>query len=469
MMSVLQKRNVLGALGVIVALTGAAQAGELVVSGEGDRRLVDLTVYNHDLALVREVREVDLPKGEFQFEFRDVPARINPVTLLVTAGGGSGLEILEQNYEFDLLSPERILTKYVGREIAWIQEDGSRIEGRLLGMSNGPVYQIAGEILFEVPGRLALPELPANLRARPTLVWTAHTDGAGRAEVETSYLTHGISWHADYVLQLDAEGETAGLQAWVSVDNRCGATFAAASLLLVAGDVNQVRPDRGVMLGAMEVSAGAKAQAFAEEGLYDYHMYTLQRPTTLKDNQIKQISLFEAEGIAVKRIYRLRGQPRLFRGTGRLQAKTSVDVNYRLDNTEANGLGMALPAGVFRVYGKSASGSRQLLGEDRIDHTPRDEEVELKVGQAFDIVAERIRSDSRRLADNLYRHTFEITLRNHKDEDVVVEVVESVGGYWEVVAESVPHRKLDAATLAFDLPVAADGETVLTYTVEVQH
>jgi hypothetical protein len=449
--------------------TAPLQAAEPLVSGEQDRQQLDLTVYNQDLALVREVRQVTLPKGEFSFEFRDVPSRINPVTLLVAGDGPSGLAILEQNYEFDLLSPDRILGKYVGREIAWIQTDGTRITGTLLGTNDGPVYKVGGEILFEVPGRLALPDLPPNLRARPTLVWLASARRAGAAKVEASYLTQGISWQADYVLQLDAAGRKADLQAWVSVDNRSGAGFENTTLLLVAGDVNQVRPEPRVMMDmAMSAEAG-KARGFVEESLYDYHLYTLQRPTTLKDNQIKQISLFEAAGMAVERHYRLQGQPRFFRSVGPLEDHSKVDVSYTFINAADNKLGMPLPAGVFRVYGRSAGGSRQLLGEDRIDHTPRDEKVELKVGQAFDLVAERVRTDSQRLADNLYRHTFRIALRNHKDEDVQVEVFEAVGGYWEIVKESHPHRKLDAVTVAFDVPVKADSETALTYTVEVKY
>ena len=271
------------------------------------------------------------------------------------------------------------------------------------------------------------------------------------------------------MLQLDAEGTTAGLQAWVSVDNRSGATYAGANLLLVAGDINQARPDRGVMMDLAVAPMATKAAGFREESLYDYHLYTLERPTTLRDKQIKQLSLFEAEGITVRRHYRLQGRPGLFRGVGPLRDERKIDVSYSLLNTEDNKLGLPLPAGIFRVYGKSAAGARQLLGEDRIDHTPRDEEVELTVGQAFDIVAERVRSDSRRVADNLYRHTFQITLRNHKDDDVVVEVIERVGGYWEVMAASLPQRKLDATTIAFDVPVSATGETVLTYTVEVKY
>lgn len=454
---------------ILCGLGAVSALADPVVSGQEDRQSVALTVYNSDLALIREVREVDLPKGEFEFEFRDVPARINPVTLLVSTPDKAGLSILEQNYEFDLMSPDRILAKYVGRQVAWIQTDGSRLSGTLLGTNNGPVYEVGGEILFEVPGRLALPDLPADLRARPTLVWLADNGRAGTRTIEASYLTGGISWRADYVLQLNAGGERAGLQAWVSVDNKCGATFRDARLLLVAGEINQARPDDGVMMELAMAPASRKAGGFQEESLYDYHLYTLQRETTLKDQQIKQISLFEAAGIKTQRHYRLVGSPRLFRGQGRLSDAVKVSVSYTLQNSRQNGLGMPLPAGVFRVYGRSEAGQRQLLGEDRIDHTPRDEEVRLTVGTAFDIVGERVRTESRRLADDLYRHSFRITLRNHKTEAVTVEVSEAVGGDWSVVESSAPYRKLDGMHLGFDLPIAAGGETELTYTVEVKY
>jgi len=451
-----------------MVLAAAPAAGDVVLSDAGARSRLDVTVYNHDLALVREVRTVAVPAGTFTLEFREVPSQIRPATLLVTGGERAGFELLEQNYEFDLISPDKILEKYVGRPLAWIQEDGSRIEGELLAVTSGPVFLVDGEILFEVPGRLALPSLPADLRARPTLVWLARAAEAGETRVEASYLTGGIGWEADYVLQLDAEGRKADLQAWVTVNNKSGAAYADANLLLVAGDVNQAPPQRREMVYmAAEV---AKADAgFAEESLYDYHLYTLQRPTTIKDNQLKQISLYEAEGIAVEKHYRLRSDTHYFRTLGRLRDVSKVAVSYSFVNSEDNRLGMPLPAGVVRVYGVSGSGSRQLLGEDRIDHTPRDEEIELTVGNAFDIVAERVRTDARKLADNLFRTSFEITLRNHRDEDVTVEVIEPVGGFWEVVDSSLPARKVDASTLAFDVPVPADGETVLKYTVEVRY
>lgn len=458
-----------GLAGLAGTGAAAADAAGPVTSGAQDRRAVDVTVYNHDLALVREMRAVELPAGELRLEFRDVPARIDPVTLLAGSGDRGRFEVIEQNYEFDLLSRERILEKYVGRDVAWIQEDGSRVSGTLLGMTGGPVFRVGGEVLFEVPGRLALPDLPANLRDRPTLSWLASSSRRGTAEIEASYITRGMSWQADYVLQLDEAGRRGDLQAWVSVDNRSGGSFTDARLLLVAGDINQVAPQPEMMYAMDVAMKAAPARGFVEEGLYDYHLYTLQRPTTLLDNQIKQIALFEAPGLGVQKHYRLQGQQHYFRGMGRLDDTPPVEVTYSWENTQRNGLGKPLPAGVVRVYGRSSGGGRQLLGEDRINHTPVDEKVELRVGTAFDLVAERVRTDSRKLAEDLYRHSFSITLRNHRDEAVTVEVIEPVGGFWEVQSSSLPARKVDASTLSFAVPVPAGGQTVLTYSVDVRY
>ncbi len=467
----LRKWTVLGLMLSALATNAAAatDAAGPVISGAGARRGVDVTVYNQDMALVRETRTVELPEGDVRLEFRDVPARINPVTLLVTGGSDGRFELLEQNYEFDLLSRERILEKYVGRDVAWIQEDGTRVQGTLLGMSGGPVFRVGNEIVFDVPGRLALPELPANLRDRPTLAWLAHSARKGTLDIEASYVTQGMSWQADYVLQLDEAGKRADLQSWVSVDNRSGGSFEDARLLLVAGDVNQVRPQPEVMM-AMDMAKVSRAgSSFVEEELYDYHLYTLQNPTTLLDNQIKQIGLFEASGLSVQRQYRVTGQTYFFRGMGRLDDAPAVEVFYSWANTEKNGLGKPLPAGVMRVYGRSSGGGRQLLGEDRIKHTPVDETVELRIGNAFDVVVERVRTDSRKLAEDLYRHSFAITIRNHKSEAVTVDVIEPVGGFWEVQTSSLPAKKVDASTLSFAVPVPAKGETVLTYSVDVRY
>jgi hypothetical protein len=324
--------------------------------------------------------------------------------------------------------------------------------------------------VFEVPGRIALPALPANLRARPTLVWRLDAGRGGAADVEASYLTRGVSWSTDYVLQLDARGERAGLQAWVSIDNRSGGAFADARLLLVAGDINQVRPEPSPRL-MMEAKATADyAGGVREEALYDYHLYTLPGTTTLKDAQIKQVSLFAADGIGVKRHYRLGGQAWWYQGPRPGQkAEEKVAVTLSFANRKDNGLGLPLPAGTVRVYGQAESGGRQLLGEDRIDHTPKDEEVELRLGAAFDLVSERTQTDYRRIADNVHQSSYRLVLRNHKTEAVTIEVVEPTGGDWQLLESSLPARKRSVSALEFDVPVPAGGETVLTYRLQVSY
>lgn len=437
-----------------------AQAAEPVVSGADARTRLELTIYNQDLALVREVRDVALPAGVATVEFRDVPARIDATSLRID--GGDGFTLLEQNYEYDLLSRSRILEKYVGRDLAWLQDDGSRIEGTLLGMNDGPVFRVDGGIVFDVPGRLQLPALPADLRDRPTLVWRVEGDKGRTRQIDASYLTGGIGWHADYILDLDAAGRRAGLQAWVTLDNRSGASYRDAVLRLVAGDIHRAaEPPRPEYMVAMADAAG-RAKGFTEQAMYDYHLYTLGRPTDLKDRQVKQISLFERDGVPVERRYRLPPD----RGFGRGDADGAVEVSYHFINSEKAGLGVPMPAGVVRVYG-AADGGRQLLGEDRLGHTPRDEQVGITVGNAFDVVGERVVVSSERVGSNGERRKVRVTLRNHKTEDITVEVDESVWGDWDVKASTLPARRVSATELAFDAPVPAGAETVVEYTVEI--
>jgi hypothetical protein len=444
-----------------------ASAAEVVISEPDQRSRLELTVYNQNLALVREIRGAELPSGAFALEFRGVPQQIRPSTLLVEAGGRTGLVVLEQNYEFDLMSREKILEKYVGREISWLQEDGERVRGRLLGMAAGPVYEVDGEVVFEVPGRIALPQLPENLRARPTLIWRARAERRGQAELAVSYLTGGLSWAADYVLQLDAAGKRADLKGWVTVENRSGAGFADAQLQLVAGDINLVRPAFDPKQARFMAEVASAAPDLQTEALYDYHLYTVPWTTTLPDNSSKQVSLLEAADLAVERRYTVRAHAGFFRGGGTGPERQDVLVSYEFANREQNRLGVALPAGIVRVYGQARDGKRQLLGEDRIGHTPRNETVKLTVGKAFDIVAERVRKDYRRVSDRVHRTEWEITLRNQKDEDVTIEVREQVGGQWEVLRSTLPHTRVSAQEILFTVPVGKEISAVLAYTVEV--
>lgn len=458
---------------IVMAMTAALLLGASAAVAEGpvlsdpdQRQTLELTVYNQDLALVREVRRIEMPSGEFQLEFRGVPERIQPATLLV--GGDESMVVLEQNYEFDLMSQQSILEKYIGRDVAWILEDGGRVTGRLLATSQGPVFEVGGEIMFDMPGRIVLPSLPDNLRARPTLVWRVQRERAGRPELNVSYLTGGLRWQADYVLQLDDAGEEADLRGWVTVENRSGTGFVQATLQLVAGDIQQVRPAMDRMKGGRMVAEMALAAPDMEaESLYDYHLYTVPWATDLPHNSSKQVSMLSATGIDVERIYTVRGASRFFRG-GAPGPEQDVWVSYAFENNETNDLGKPLPAGTVRVYGQSDGGRQQLLGEDRIDHTPRNERLELTVGKAFDIVAERTRMDYERVGDRMHRTTWQVEVRNRKEEAVTVEVREPVGGDWTVVKSTHAHEKVSAQELLFRLPVKADGTTTLTYTIEVE-
>jgi hypothetical protein len=384
----------------------------------------------------------------------------------------AGLRILEQNYEYDLLTSEKLLEKYVGRTVRLYQHDGTYHDARLLS-TRGPVFEINGQIHLGSPGRLVLPALPDNLVARPTLVWLLRNRAAEPQRVEASYLTGGITWKADYVLVLDAADRRADLTGWVTLDNRSGATYANAALKLVAGDVHRA-PDRARLARAMDVAARAPApeearREFVSEGLFEYHLYTLDGRTTVKDNQTKQLALMAAAGVGVdKRLY-FRGTPEFYRTVhGGPLANQKVAVVLELRNSPAHGLGAPLPRGKVRVYKADASGSQQFVGEDWIDHTPRDERVRITLGHAFDVVGERTQKEWRKLGANLYEVEWEIALRNHKKEPQTVHVVEPVPGDWQVVQATHRWEKPQAHTLTFAVAVPAEGAASLTYRLRLR-
>ncbi len=466
--------RVLSILATLVYVAGGAAAQEPSRSTADQRLAVTITVYNQDFGLVREVRNIDLVRGPSTVEYRDVTAQIEPYTLSVRARDGRPLRVLEQNYRYDLLSPEQLVQKYVGRTITvyrWNERAGrdDAYEAEVLSANNGVVLRIDGEITFGFPGRMAFPEIPDNLIAEPTLMWTLAGD-AGRREVEVSYLTRGMGWRADYVLVLN-DADTAGdLTGWVTLNNTSGASFENAQLKLVAGDVQRVqeRVDEYRRLRA-QMAVPEAADRFVEEGLLEYHLYTLQRPTTMLNNEQKQVTLLEADGIGITRRLVLPGQWQWYRTqTGQLPTRQKVGVFLEFENRSANGLGMPLPRGIVRVYKADQSGAQQFVGEDRIDHTPRDELVRIKVGESFDVVAERRQMEWRALGRCTSESRWEIDLRNHKDDAVQVDVMEPVAGDWTIVENSHEWERIDAMTFRFRVDVPARGETRVGYTVRVR-
>ena len=462
-------------LALILAAAGGLAAADppALVSQAGPGRTLSLTVYNVGRALVRDARTVALPAGTCALEFRDIAERVMPETVAIV---GDAVTVLEQNYEYDLLSPQTLLAKYLGRDVTLITEEPggapgavARKEtvGRLLSIENGTVWRIGDRIVSNPPYReLVFGQLPENLRERPTLVWLLASGHAGERRLEATYLTTGISWKADYVLTLDEAAERGGLLGWVTLDNASGASYPDATLQLVAGEVHLAPAPRP---GPQPLMMAAKAMAseMKEEPFAEYHLYTLERRTTVKDRQKKQVALLEADGVKVTKRYVVES-PQWWYLQRIGKQKQDVRVDVEIANRAENHLGMALPGGVVRLYQKDRSGRAQFVGEDRIEHTPKDETVRVTMGNAFDIVVERRQTDYRKLADNLYEDAFEVTLRNHKDAAVTVDVHEQLGGDWEMLANSYPFEKLSASGVAFAVPVPANGQAVLTYRVRVR-
>jgi len=458
------------------AMIAAGTMGGATAQGASETALKDqtdvaVTVYNNNLALVRDRRKIDLGTGETRLTFMDVAEQIRPETVSLRSVSTPGsIRIVEQNYEYDLMSPEKLMEKFVGKKVKLqnFSKDLSMdsVEAELLSLNNGPVYKVGSEIYLGYPGNVVLPEVPENLIAKPSLIWTIDNDQA-KQEVEATYLTGGIGWKADYVVRMSKDEKKADIDAWVTLDNQSGATYANAQLKLVAGEVNIV-PQAAPMLKVGRGGAMAEAAMMVEESFAEYHLYTLPRRTTIKQAQSKQVSLFNASEIAVGKKYEFRGQGYYFYQRMPQMAPEKVGVFVEFRNDEANHLGVPLPAGVMRLYQEDSDGMLQFSGEDRVDHTPKDEKVRLRMGNAFDVVGERVQSDFQIIASNTFESSYKITLRNHKESDVVVDVVEPMTADWKIIESSIPSEKRDAQTAVFSVPVKADGEVVLTYRVRVR-
>jgi hypothetical protein len=448
------------------------------ISEAGKRKALSVTVYNQNFGLIRERRLVSLGEGLVELEYRDVARELEPNTVSVRSVGKSGdLSVLEQNYRYDLLSPKTLLEKHVGEKIKIYRYDeklgAEQVkEAEIVAAEHGVVLRVDGQLTYDLPGRFAFPKLPDDLVARPTLVWLVQS-GAPEQELEVSYLTRGLNWSADYVLKLDASDKKADLNGWVTLTNESGTSFEAAQLKLVAGDVQRVAPvaDREeelVRLSSIELSK-PRAPAFQEEALLDYHLYTLDRPTSVKDKEKKQVALLEAHDVAVKKKLVLRGAEGYFLSRhGTVSTNQQLDVMLELENAKKNQLGMPLPQGTLRVYKADAAGGLQFVGEDRIDHTPRDEKVKVRLGQAFDVVADRKQIQYTQLFQCVSESEWEIEIRNHKDTAEAVEVWEPVSGDWEIVRSTVASRREDSRHFVFDLTVPAHGKANINYRVRVR-
>jgi hypothetical protein len=442
-----------------------------------DRKNIALTIYNVNLGLVKDQREVKLAKGTGELLFMDVASDIIPASVSIKSLiNPNSLAVLEQNYEYDLLNPQKLLDKYVGKEVKLYQknpytEREETVTATLLSNNGGPIFKIGNDITFGYPGRIIFPGVPPNLIARPTLVWLLENSLAKPQLLEASYLTNGINWRADYVVTLNNKDDRADLAGWVTIDNKSGATYENASLKLVAGDVNRVReePVYGALLKAGRAELAREPQ-FKEEGFFEYHIYMLQRTSTIKDNQTKQIQLVQASDIPVKKELIFQGKGFYYRGpSGETVSNQKVGVFLKIVNKRENHLGIPLPKGTVRVYKQDGDGSLQFVGEDAIDHTAKDEKVKIKLGEAFDVVGSRKQTDWKKIASDTYEAAFEISLRNHKKENVTVKVVEPIPGDWTMLSSSHEFTKTEAHLAEFNIPVPKDKEVKLTYRVRMRY
>jgi hypothetical protein len=472
MMRTLPKRLIAFTLAGLLGAAPVAGAAPVKITA-AEQRDVMITVYNGNLGLVKDVREVRLDAGLIETHFMDVAAQIDPTSVLLRSlTDPTGLKILEQNYEYDLLSSEKLMEKYVGRKVRLYQSNGTFQEATLLS-TRGPVYDINGQIHMGHFGSVVLPALPENLVSKPTLAWLLRNPRPAPQRVEASYLTAGISWKSDYVMLINAADSRADLTGWVTINNQSGATYRDAALKLVAGDINRAA-SRDDSRRAMEMAAKAASPAVADrefksEGFFEYHLYTLDGRTTIKESQTKQLTLLSAADFPVDKHFIYYGAASYHRTQyGVPIANQKVGVYLDIRNTKENRLGVPLPKGKVRVYKADASGSQQLIGEDWIDHTPKDERVRIKMGEAFDLVGERVQKDWKKIGSNLYEIEWEITLRNHKKEAMTVEVIEPMPGDWEVLRATHPHEKLQAFTARWKIPVPKEGAATLGYRTRVR-
>ena len=428
-------------------------------NAQPNRKSVAVTVYNDNLGVVREVRTFDINPGTSEVKMQDVPSQIDPTTVKITPlDHPTAVEVLDQNYEYDLVSQSKLLEKYIDKTITVTDDKGVKTEGTLLAVEEDKLTLSTPSGIVMLPNlaryTVSVPSITGGLITKPTLIWNLKSNKSLTNEpLEVLYQTGGMSWHTEYIASLSSDDKTLDLTGWVSIDNKSGATYEDAKLKLVAGNLHRATEQPvpyGGMRGAMD--AMKVAPQFQERGMFEYHLYDLPRPVTIKNNEVKQISLLEADGVHATKLYTYSG--------GR---NAAVSVSF--ENREAEHLGIPLPEGTVRVMKQDKDGSFQFVGEDHIDHTPRDEKVTLNVGDAFDIIGEREVTDQRSYGSNSNQETIKVTLKNHKDEAVTVDVTENVGMNWEITSSSMPYDKKNASTVIFHVPVKARGEASVTYTI----
>ncbi|MCF6149792.1 MAG: DUF4139 domain-containing protein [Candidatus Kuenenia sp.] len=450
-------------------------AGNPVTSSTmNDQNSVEVTVYNNNLGFVRDTRSITLPTGEGELYVKDIASQIIAETVTVASlNEPEKLSLLEQTYEYDLINSRKLLDKYVGKTIKlqiWNQYHDRKdiIDATLMSNTDGPIYKIGNEIYLEHPGIKILPELPDNLFTAPTLTWLYRNNTEKPHTMEITYLTNNINWNADYIMTINENETTAKLSGWATINNQSGVLYKNARLTLVAGEVHRVQDIQRKRVFARAEMQMAMAPQFEEEGFFEYHTYDLQRNTTLKNNQSMQMSLLAASNVTIQKEFLVHGDMYSYTRSFR-DEKQKQDVNVYLifRNTAECNLGMPIPGGTIRFLKQDKDNAVQFIGEDRINHTPVNEEIKANIGKAFDVAAERIQTDYKQITTKIHESEWEISIRNHKEEDIIVGIIEPLPGNWSIISNSHPYKKTDAFTIRFDVEVPKDKEVKVSYRIKV--
>ena len=441
---------------------------------------VAVTIYNDNLALVKDHRKIAIKSGASSLAFRDVSAKILAETAQMRSLSSPGkLTVLEQNFDFDLLTPQQLLEKYVGRQVTIVHSNpttGAETSetATVLSANNGVVLQIGQRIETGLSGRIVYDDVPPNLRDRPTLVMTLENKGSPEQDVELSYLTSGLGWKADYVVALNPTDDKLDISGWVTLTNKSGTSYNNAKLQLVAGDVHRARQVAGAVFKlATPMPAPVARASMSEEALFEYHLYSLDRQTTIAENQTKQVALLTGANVPMRKVLILSGSDYYYQtNSGNLGQKLKVSAFVDFDNKESAHLGLPMPTGVVRVYKKDSAGNTQFIGEDNIDHTPKNETLRLKLGESFDVTADKKQISFAKFGGtgkykNIYESAYEIVLKNAKKEAVTVTVQEPIPGDWQMLNESQGHTKPVSNTAVWQVSIPAEGTTTLTYRVRV--
>ena len=461
---------------LIISLTISTTVFSQTVSTSDQRNSVSVTIYNMGMGLVRENRTVTLPKGISVLRFEDVAESIIPQSVRVEAKSGK-MTVFEQNYEYDLISNDRLMDKYVGKSVTIYKYDEASkkdipVTATLIANNGSPIFKIGNEIALGYPGRITVPTIPNNLFAKPTLLWKLSNENDDNLSLDVSYQTNGMNWSADYVMVLSDDEKSTSINSWVTLDNQSGTEFKNATLQLVAGDVQRKSENVSSMafrggrsdVAYAKMEDAAIATSFVQENLSEFYLYTLDQPTDIGYRQTKQVQLFSANKVNLTKRYIFENLPMY---TGNEKNFNRAAVRYDFKNASDNQLGRPLPKGIFRVYKADSKGRQQLLGEDDIDHTPNNEEVKIKVGEAFDVVANGKQTFFENFSiGNGNRSSYEVSLRNRKKEDITIRLYANVGGEWKITKNSHKFEKESQYKVYFDVPVKADSEVKVTYTVE---